>query len=67
MGINNLAPFFPRSVTISKYLICMAAFVSSNSAACLSKLADYTSALLLIIVASLILLCFAAADKAFNV
>lgn len=41
--------------------------MSSKSAAYFNKLADSTSALLLIILASLVLLCLAAEDRAFMV
>ena len=61
--IIKVTPLFPNSSTISKYLICIAAFVSNSSALCFRREAASTSALLLMIVAYPNLLCLAAEFK----
>lgn len=58
-----LVSLFPYPFTVSKYLICIAAFEFSSSAACLISLALYTSALAEIIFACAILRSLAALDN----
>lgn len=55
--------YYPSYLTTSKYLICIAALLSSISAASLYSLAEATSALADIILLSANLLSFAAEDK----
>jgi hypothetical protein len=59
MSITKVAPLFPNYCTNSKYLICIAAFVSKSYADYFIKLAVSTSALEFIIVAYDILFCLA--------
>lgn len=64
MNITLELPLFPNSLSVSRYLICIAALELSRSAACLISLADSTSALAEIILLSANLLYLAVLDSA---
>ncbi len=59
----TLVLLFETVFRVSKYLICMAAFVFNSSAACLMSFADSTSAFAEMILLSASLLSFAALES----